>query len=622
MGVTKIKKNDYDNNMSLIFEKTEGYNWCSFNIEGINLSTFFENIPKPTQLYNGMSTSGLVVYTQTGAIVWQLESTSPIFGYIPARWSADIVIDYKQTYIIHLHQNVNITINNISYVSKTIPMTIENRFSWIGYYGEDAQSISEAFSLLSKPTTLQLGDTNSGLIVYSETGAIVWQLESTFFLQQIPAKWSNKNFNMQQGNGYILKVPDDMIGSEIVYSFNDATTQNVVSNGKFSMNGYSQAEQSILRNKTYNFDQSDGSNATHPLRISKVAEGSQMYTEIEGVVTNESLVSFKAGPYEEDVTYYYCGNHTGMGSSINVYPKNESLKISSVTSTGNTNEYTAEIIFSNDGLISEYVTGMQMYFEQIQITEISEWSSEFDIPEGVADPEAYMATSTTDWKVTKNTFSSSFNEDISVIIIEYLTAGNPTFKDTKMFKIKFVKTEYINSLSFMYRSDYKTMISDENAEEHPIKLGSIHHFDTLQSLLFTTMQTLATDKYTSNFIRAKPTQHNQEVNMFVTFALNLSFGQGDIVIAVEDSLINSSNDQNEYVLGWAELNETDNIHNICVYKTDVNSLQITYKYYDVTTGNVYDIRNNPASVFDESGYGTFTNPILFVKEDSISTQIN
>jgi len=456
--------------MSLDFNKTEGYNWCSFNIESVNLSTFFENVPKPTQLYNGRSDSGLVVYTETGAIVWQLESTT-IFGTTPATWSTDIAIDYKKTYIIHLHQNVGITIHNVIYVSPTVPIKINSKFSWIGYYG-DTQMISKVFSLLSKPTSLQLGETNSELILYNDGPAVVWQLESSTIFGSTLAKWSNENFNLQQSNGYILKVPDFVIGSEIAYSFNDATTQIAVSNGKFSMNGYSQAEQSILRNKTYIFDQSD---ISHPLRISKVSETSQIYTDIEGVNNNVgSNVSFKAGPYEEEILYYYCWEHTGMGSSINVYPKNEALKISSVIPTGNTNEYTAEIIFSNDGLISKYVTGMQMYFEQTQITEISEWSSVFDIPEGVADQEAYMATTTTGWKVSKNTFTSSFNDNVSVILIEYLTVGNPTFKDTKMFKIKFLKTEHNKQLSFMYRSDYKTMISDENAEEHPIKLGPRH----------------------------------------------------------------------------------------------------------------------------------------------------
>ena len=33
----------------MILEYKEGYNWCSFNIDAVKLSTLFENIEKPSR---------------------------------------------------------------------------------------------------------------------------------------------------------------------------------------------------------------------------------------------------------------------------------------------------------------------------------------------------------------------------------------------------------------------------------------------------------------------------------------------------------------------------------------------------------------------------------------------
>ena len=201
-----------------------------------------------------------------------------------------------------------------------------------------------------------------------------------------------------------------------------------------------------------------------------------------------------------------------------------------------------------------------------------------------------MSTVTSGWKVSRSTVGTA-EESISLILVEYLTAGNPTFKDTKLFKITFTKVAELNSLSFLYTSDHKTMITDENADEHPIKLESPYYFDTLDVKSFTDIQALANDSYVSNDVRSKPTQHSQEDNMFVTFGLNLTYASGDIVFAVDDSLLNSAG-HTDYLLGYAELSETDNVHNICVYKDMTNNSNgIRYKYYESISGNVYDITN-------------------------------
>ena len=602
--------------MSLQFDRIEGYNWCSFNIESISLETLFANVPKPISLYSGRSDSGLIVYTEDGAIVWQLQSTS-IFGTTPAQWSSDLTVDFKKSYIIHLPQDVNVTFDNVTQVSKTEPIQINKRFSWIGYHGENSNSIEHAMCLVAKPADLnEIGDPR--LILYREgDAAVVWQLENDTIFGKTAAQWS-EDINLERGKGYILKAQDEAFGKDFVYSYNDPTTTVTVSGGKYVLDTYKQATVSLLRNKVCAFDQSDASNSTHPLGISKAAESSTYYTEIEGVSSTGSTLSFKPSPYERDTLYYYCQNHPNMGHNIAVYPTVPALTLTNVTVTGNANEYTADINFSNDGLCSKYVTGMQLYFEQIQISNIDQWSDGFSIPDGVS--ESYMSTVTSGWKVSRSTVGTA-EESISLILIEYLTAGNPTFKDTKLFRITFTKVAELNSLSFLYTSAHKTIITDENADEHPIKLGSPYYFDTLDMKSFTDIQTLANDSYVSNNVRSKPTQHSQENNMFVSFSLNMTYESGDIVLAVDDSLL-ASVGSTDYLLGYAELSETDNVHNICVYKDMTNNSNgIRYKYYESSSGNVYDIRNNMASTFNMLGYGTFGSPVLFHKEESLTNVV-
>ena len=120
----------------------------------------------------------------------------------------------------------------------------------------------------------------------------------------------------QNGANNIRPIPYD--------AFYTVTVVNSGSGNKFAINGVEQETLNLYEGATYKFDQSNSTNAGHPLRFSTTANGTHgggsEYTT--GVTTNGTAGS--AGAYTQIVVatgaatlYYYCSAHSGMGGTAN-----------------------------------------------------------------------------------------------------------------------------------------------------------------------------------------------------------------------------------------------------------------------------------------------------------------
>ena len=135
-------------------------------------------------------------------------------------------------------------------------------------------------------------------------------------------------------DGYTIGTGDFQTGSSVVgwaWSAGEnsnktyaVTVSNPGSGNKFYADGALQPTLTLAEGSTYKFDQSSGTNSTHPLRFSTTSDGTHgggsEYTT--GVTTSGTPGS--AGAYTQIVIaasaptlYAYCTNHSGMGFQIN-----------------------------------------------------------------------------------------------------------------------------------------------------------------------------------------------------------------------------------------------------------------------------------------------------------------
>ena len=104
------------------------------------------------------------------------------------------------------------------------------------------------------------------------------------------------------------------------------TVSNPGSGNRYYIDGVLQATVSAIPGNTYKFDQSDGTNDGHPLRLSITSNGTHSGGSAYTTGVTTSGVPGNAGAYTQiEVTattvqtlYYYCTQHSGMGGSFNV----------------------------------------------------------------------------------------------------------------------------------------------------------------------------------------------------------------------------------------------------------------------------------------------------------------
>lgn len=93
-----------------------------------------------------------------------------------------------------------------------------------------------------------------------------------------------------------------------------------VVNGIYHINGVQNPTLNFIAGNTYIFDQSDSSNASHPLRLSVNANGSPTYSTGVTITGTQGQSGAKTtivvSTNTPSTLYYYCTNHANMGNSI------------------------------------------------------------------------------------------------------------------------------------------------------------------------------------------------------------------------------------------------------------------------------------------------------------------
>lgn len=138
-----------------------------------------------------------------------------------------------------------------------------------------------------------------------------------------------------------------------------------VSGGVFYIDSTATPILSFEPGSTYKFDQSDASNASHPLRFSTVSDGthnsgSEYTTNVttSGTPGSSGAYTQIVISYSTPTLYYYCSNHSGMGSSSIVgNPDSAANDYSTYTTvTGLINTVQANVTALPDSAANDYST--------------------------------------------------------------------------------------------------------------------------------------------------------------------------------------------------------------------------------------------------------------------------
>ena len=131
------------------------------------------------------------------------------------------------------------------------------------------------------------------------------------------------------------------IDAKAPYATIAVTVANPGSGNKYYLDGGLQQLAQLTPSVTYRFDQSDSSNAGHPLLLSTTSDGSHgggsaFTTGVTSVGTPGQAGAYTQVKLEQDAPatlYYYCSNHSGMGGEVDAKGTVSTLSDLSVTAT-------------------------------------------------------------------------------------------------------------------------------------------------------------------------------------------------------------------------------------------------------------------------------------------------
>jgi hypothetical protein len=125
----------------------------------------------------------------------------------------------------------------------------------------------------------------------------------------------------------ITGIATNVVMSIVDYTVTDPVVFNVtVANSggnKYFIDGQRQLSLVLVPGQTYRFDQSDSSNAGHPIRFSTTSDGTHNSGSAYTTNVSSSGTPGQSGAYTlitipsngPSKLYYYCANHSSMGGS-------------------------------------------------------------------------------------------------------------------------------------------------------------------------------------------------------------------------------------------------------------------------------------------------------------------